>query len=329
MIAIPIKKVKNVISGLNVKLSQHITTIKEDLASLLVAPVIDPTKTYNNRQLKKNSKDIAHFNIVQSSLDQIVYVQHLFDNLERIVVAQPQVLKDFKKEFNDIIDSDEIEVGFKDVLIEKMGYSNLRSVFYPEYFSGIGIKSCVYCNSQLAVVSNRSSAHFEVDHNLSKAKYPCFSISLFNLYPICGSCNKRKSKNDIDFKLYADDADACTVSNFSFEIDKISLAKYLVNNDIMLLDIKFKEKLNLRFDKTFKIQGIYNTQKDLAEELIEKARIYNDAYKKTLVKSFGRLYTKSALGNRLLIGNYCEEKELHNRPMAKFTQDVAKQLKLI
>lgn len=329
MIAIPIDKVENVISELNAKLSQHIIQIERELKSLLFEPIKDVTKTYGKRELSKLSKDINYFTTVQKSVDQVTYVKHLFDNLESIVLAKPDVLAIFKKEFDDIIDKDKIAVEFKDILIEKMDYSKLRGIFYPEYFSGIGIKSCVYCNSQLAVVSNKSSAHFEVDHNLSKSKYPCFSISLFNLYPICGSCNKRKSKNDIDFKLYSVDTVAYTTSNFSFELDKISLAKYLTNNDITLLKIKFKDKQSLGFDKTFKIEGIYNTQKDLAEELIEKVKIYNNAYKKSLVTSFGRLYTKSGLGNRLLIGNYCEENQIHNRPMSKFTQDVARQLKLI
>lgn len=40
------------------------------------------------------------------------------------------------------------------------------------------------------------------------------------------------------------------------------------------------------FQDTFDIEGIYETQKDLVEELIVKARVYNAAYRKGLVNSF-------------------------------------------
>ena len=35
------------------------------------------------------------------------------------------------------------------------------------------------------------------------------------------------------------------------------------------------------------------------------------------------------MAERLLVGNYTRSKDIHKRPMTKFTQDIAKQLKLI
>ena len=67
----------------------------------------------------------------------------------------------------------------------------------------------------------------------------------------------------------------------------------------------------------------------MVEELIIKARIYNAPYKKVLIDAFPKLFTNASLSNRILIGNYTEPENIHKRPMAKFTQDIAKQLKLI
>ena len=65
------------------------------------------------------------------------------------------------------------------------------------------------------------------------------------------------------------------------------------------------------------------------EELILKAEIYTKSYKETLVNSFGKIFSNVSITNRIIIGNYSAEDEIHNRPMAKFTQDIAKQLGLI
>jgi len=81
--------------------------------------------------------------------------------------------------------------------------------------------------------------------------------------------------------------------------------------------------------QVFNIQEIYETQKDIAEELILKAEIYTDKYKENLKKQFKGLFPNEEILNRLLISNYSTEEELHKRPMAKFTMDIAKQVGLI
>ena len=80
---------------------------------------------------------------------------------------------------------------------------------------------------------------------------------------------------------------------------------------------------------TFDIRGIYETQIDLVEEIILKARIYNDTYKATLLKEFPKLFTKSSLSDRVLLGTYADEEDIHKRPMTKFIQDIAKSLSKI
>jgi hypothetical protein len=83
------------------------------------------------------------------------------------------------------------------------------------------------------------------------------------------------------------------------------------------------------FQETFDIKGIYETQKDIVEELILKALIYTPNYKKTLIENFPKIFNDVNLSNRLIVGNYVQSDEIHRRPMAKFIQDIAKQIKLI
>lgn len=64
-------------------------------------------------------------------------------------------------------------------------------------------------------------------------------------------------------------------------------------------------------------------------ELIQKKEIYTESYKQHLAKQFKDLFKDESIINRLIIGNYDTVEDIHKRPMAKFTQDIARQLNLI
>ena len=272
-----------------------------------------------------------------SDPDEIKYLDLLVQDYEKIVFANPDKLDYYKDEFDKIITGTRMILNhkpFKDKVVEYMGYKTLRNSFYPKFFDQIGIKTCIYCNSQSAISVRKSNgkitARFEVDHYYPKSHYPCLSTSFFNLYPSCGECNGRKSKNLVEFKLYTADPKETNSSVFSFELDKASLVKYKVNGNQENLKIRFIEPLNTGFNKSFAITGIYNTQKDLTEELVIKSMIYTEKYKESLRTSFKKLYKhKVGMSNRLIIGNYTDIKDIHKRPMAKFTQDISRQLGLI
>ena len=136
------------------------------------------------------------------------------------------------------------------------------------------------------------------------------------------------------FNLYSDSVDS---SVYSFSLDKFSKAKYLLSKDLNDLKILFndpdKEYTDQEclgsFEDTFHISGIYNTQKDIAEEIVLKSLIYNKAYKKQLKGSFPDVFSDASLSNRIILGNYTEPEEIHKRPMSKFMQDIARDVGLI
>ncbi len=267
--------------------------------------------------------------------NQKAYLTKLIANFETIVKATPKKIEEYKANgLGAIPESWSKKKGnqksFKDGLIKALDYSGLRSSFYPKYFQKIGIKACVFCNSQLTICAESEgtvSAKFQVDHYLDKASYPCFSISFFNLYPACASCNNIKGNKEVKFDLYSEDW-TTTKSEFNFNFRAGSVAKYLDSRNIEDIVLEFTEP-NGDFQKTFDIKGIYDTQKDIAEELILKSKIYSKAYQNSLIKSFPAIFTNASLNNRIFIGNYCKENEIHKRPMSKFMQDLAKDLDLI
>ena len=232
----------------------------------------------------------------------------------------------------------QVKSDIKNKILIKLGYKGLRNSFYPKYFKAIGIKACVYCNSQLTISATKNSkkefsAKFDVDHYHSKDEYPFLSISLFNLYPACASCNRLKSTKPIDFDLYSDDVSKVKKSNYKFKLDSNAKAKYLTTKDSKDIEFSFIEppyKAGItKFNDLFHIEGIYKTQLDLIEELIIKSQIYNSSYLKTLQDNFSKLNLHPELFKRTLVGNYTEDKDIHKRPMSKLVMDIARELELI
>lgn len=221
----------------------------------------------------------------------------------------------------------------KQFIIDKLGYKGLRGSFYPKYFNEIGIKACVFCNSALTVSVEKStaqySARFDVDHYQPKDEFPFLSIFLFNLYPVCAPCNRRKGKSTkVKFNLYSDDLKETKSSQFQFKLDAGAKSKYLLTKDLNYLDFNF-EPINSSLQTALRIKEIYETQKDIIEELIVKKLMYDKNNQRILQNSFSKLNLHPDLYLRSLVGNYTKEHEIHKRPMSKFMQDIARDLGII
>lgn len=167
------------------------------------------------------------------------------------------------------------------------------------------------------------TAKYQLDHYYPTDKYPYLSISFFNLYPVCASCNLSKSSNKLNFELYED----IRSNNFSFKLDKGSLVKFLITRNKSDLKIEFKGDKD--YENMFSINALYSTQDDIAEEIIIKNQIYNKIYRKQLRDEFSRNGISDSLVNRFILGNYVEIEEIHQRPMSKYMQDIGKDIGLI
>lgn len=295
--------------------------------------------------------------ILNGHLNFQAYVKKIEDEFSTINCLKPSNVYSVKNAFNQIVQEEDlntkfivqkqkndgsvvdVEIEFYKLVVEAMRYDELRSFDFIFILKNIGIKSCVYCNAQLTIITeknsqnNKSYARLELDHFYPKSKYPFLCLNIYNLYPTCGSCNRIKSKNDAKFILYTEDSN--DIELLKFKLSKSSVVKYLTNRNIE--DISFKlithpnaiNDIVADHDEMFCIQGIYDTQKDIIEELIHKKEAYTEAYKKHLVDDFKGLFPDQAIINRLLVGNYDKPEDIHKRPMSKFMQDIARDLHLI
>lgn len=321
-----------------------------------ISPELIKSVTDFYSDLFANNPDFA---TVQSNLDVLIkkysklrsrskkkYLELLKSNLPEIVNATPSKISYWKSEFDKIIFPEKIVKEFHEDIVLALNYQKLRALPILPLYRDLKVNSCIYCNAQLNVVLDISfyknrpkkgqvkerKATFELDHFDAKSKYPFLAISFFNLIPCCSSCNKSKLVTDALFYLYTE---TDNLDVFEFQIEKKSLLKYWRTKDLNDIKIEFKSlvadpSILNNHKKIFKTEELYDTQKDVAEELIHKRFAYNRAYKMYLEKDYKqKLFSDQAIVNRLIIGNYDKPDEVHKRPLSKFTQDIAKQLKLI
>lgn len=241
------------------------------------------------------------------------------------------------------------EAPFWQYIVNAMRYKEVRSNDILPILQQSGIKACVYCNAQLTVVVDKNTKRtkkkgcFDLDHFYPKSLYPFLCTSFFNLLPVCANCNRAKSDGVVPnwtdrFEFYVQQGQAINLSPFTFRLRHSSLLSYLAPRGTSCaedLEIEFlptdmaDEDFCIEHNKMFHITALYDTQKDLAAELIEKKIMYSKAYKARLVDSFAKLFPSSAMIDRLLLGTYPDPADIHLRPLTKFTQDIARQIKLI
>ncbi|NQY29674.1 MAG: hypothetical protein HRT69_09395 [Flavobacteriaceae bacterium] len=283
----------------------------------------------------------------------IKYLQLLIDNYDEIQIATPKEMVKWIKDFEDVLHVGEIsekaknkKKKFWEEIVQALRYNDLQKIEYPNYLRKENIKTCVYCNAQSCLVvqpqyydSKKKSKikitrpRFEIDHYYPKSKYPYFGTSFFNLYPSCSSCNNVKRESKALFELYTEDDD---LEVFNFRIDDLDLIdKHLKLNKrnknikVFLEPIDMDFRLLNNHNKLFSVQAIIDENADIVEELFLKSKLYSTAYKNSLVSGLGKIFNDTSIIDRLIIGNYSKPEDIHKRPMAKFTQDIARQLNLI
>ncbi len=292
------------------------------------------------------------------------YVDTIIQHYEDIIKATPDIIENhvnrwFERfEGLDLSQIITINIGepdenqkvvnkrFHQWVVDSLGYVEVQEQIFPKYVKKMGIKSCVYCNAQYAVATKKGKtaqgkmyrSNYTLDHFFPKSKYPYLATSFFNLYPACSTCNQTKSDKAPLFKLYVKPSDDVVLRNpFRFQLDKHSFVKYSMTGDADDLVLKFESQVGLpagsvdaaRYEEYFHVEKLYANYCDTVEEVIWKYRMYNKAGRQALIDGFSDILPHRTDWNRFVLGNYDQEKDILNRPLAKLVQDVAKQLGIL
>lgn len=183
----------------------------------------------------------------------------------------------------------------------------------------LGLTVCPYCNrTYIHSIDEKKARVCQIDHFFNKKDYPYLALSFYNLIPSCYACNHTKSTRSIGLSPY--EITNSNIVAFSYNHTSIS------NIEVTLSTENEEMKTNI---KELGLDSLYKNHNDYVGELIDKRRIYSDAYLKELEANFGdRVESREKL-LRLIAGNYIEEEALKKRPPAKMTRDIMMQLGFI
>lgn len=182
-----------------------------------------------------------------------------------------------------------------------------------------GFTVCPYCNRDYINSRGKTAAGAQLDHFYSKSKYPVFAVSLYNLIPVCGNCNRIKSDHNITIASPFDhNIDWENDISFSFDLHKIEGEKIIIQAE--------KELENNV--KIMKLKEAYQIHTKEIRELIEKSTVYN----KSQIAEMKKVLHKTGLTEEqikaAIFGNRITCEEMHIRPLGKMTHDLHKILKI-
>lgn len=262
------------------------------------------------------------------------YIKAIIADYQHILSADDAEMNALILKFRGIIHEGNITEKFWKAIVKAMQYKALRGKEMLQFLQKSNIKTCVYCHSQLTLVVNKTKTTLkgllQLDHKHPKSKYPFLCTSFYNLYPICSNCNMSKSDDPTDFNFYCKDDQ---LDLLTFGVKSSSVLQYERSGnleDLVIIIKQLDQTIDLKeYHKMFNVKNIYENQTDIVQELIEKKQVYNDPYNQTLINNFNKLFSDQSMIKRLIIGNYDRPEDMLQRPMAKFTQEIARDLKLI
>ena len=349
-------------------INSNIEAIVEEYTDKLLKKTAIKSKNLNTDKLdriSKKLKDLSMKLVTEERSEYKKYVENIKKELPKIIKLKPSEFDSFKdKHFNNLtseqlcnkvpdLTEEQIKEAveqlpqeisdmkesfnfgakkFYELIVEAMCYNDVQKTEIRPYKKRMGLNTCVYCNASYAVATDDRKATFQVDHYLPKSKYPFLCISFFNLYPACMHCNQIKSDSrTYKFCLYTEDPNE--LDPFKFSIDDKSIIKYMLFNNTDLLKVNLKSDTLTKEAKEhfdfFRLGGLYSQFSDEIEEIVWKAKIYNESYRNQLLAAYNKNFPFNIHAfKRFYLGFYPDAKDVHKRPLTLLKQSIAKELGL-
>lgn len=199
------------------------------------------------------------------------------------------------------------------------------------------IKTCVYCNAQYAITTDKFKdvdgkskrvGTYQFDHFYPESKYPYLCTSFFNLHPSCPTCNDSKLQRLSFFNLYTEDVSAQDVFTFQLTPDK-KIDDYM-KDDMDQLGVSLHSndaRLLANHKRLFHINEIYSQHTDVLQRLVVTLKNNRPEYRQSLKDSLTELFPNGVEDPQyFFFGYYMKSDLIHCQPLSKMVQDVVMQL---
>lgn len=197
-----------------------------------------------------------------------------------------------------------------------------------QFIEKLGVKICPYCGQQyFGLVPDKDTKEYKIseatlDHFLSKKKYPYLALNIYNLIPVCKTCNSTYKNQHSEVFLHP--FFESLQDNINFNLNNLTIPNFLLNKDI---DVHIKNvsesNIHQRVDDQIdrlRLKDRYKYYQDIIKSLIYKRIAFNHPY-------------VQQLSNLLKLANINIEQMLlqqdifgEDEPFMKFKSDIWKQI---
>ncbi|MBO1515173.1 HNH endonuclease domain-containing protein [Metabacillus bambusae] len=277
-------------------------------------------------------KDLYHYIKLKAQIivDEERYNEKVYYEMVRILKTN---YPKRKKEINEVFPKDrhlkasECKAAFRELRRCDITMDNFKQhkIFGKEwndyaFIMESGLRVCPYCNRQYItpIYSDNGKMRADIDHFLPKSKFPYFSMSLYNLVPVCKSCNQ-SLKGDREFSFDS-------ISPYEDHIsDYFKFRANIRNYEITIKILGTNPEIMKHID-IFKIETLYNYHRGQVKEMITKRISYPDEYIQRLYKDNAHYFNSVNDVKQLIIGFIDDKSKLNDEAFLKLRRDLAEQL---
>lgn len=181
----------------------------------------------------------------------------------------------------------------------------------------LNLSVCPYCNREYINSRADNCSGAQLDHFYSKSDYPIFSLSLYNLVPVCGNCNRIKNNKKCDF-----------ASPFDEDIEWDSEYKFTFpNNGSSINEIKIDAEKNEQIKnniKEMKIEESYQIHIKDVNELQKKIQEYSGTQIQEIIEIFDNKNISESYLKKMIFGQKIDSNNIKKISLGRMMKDLYK-----
>ena len=192
----------------------------------------------------------------------------------------------------------------------------------------LDIKVCPYCGQQyFGLIPDKENNNYKIseatlDHFLPKNEYPYLALNIYNLIPVCNTCNSTY-KNQHD-EIFLHPFFESLQDNIIFYLDNNSIPNFLFNRNIDInIENVCEDNIYMRVDnqiERLRLKDRYKYYQDIIKSLLYKRIAFNHPY----VQQLSKLLQLSNINIEQMLLQ--QDIFSDNEPFLKFKSDIWKQI---
>ena len=210
-------------------------------------------------------------------------------------------------------------------------YDGLNTNWRHEILCAMDVPVCPYCNMNYTInyeLDDVERSTADVDHFYLKSQNPEYALCLYNFIPACPVCNSRfKGNKTMRRSSHIYPFEESYRGKARFEIKNVVEMELHANNTakIQLTYDPVQEEKVKNSEEIFKNSERYEQLHGIAEEMLEKVRVYTEDYGMELRSNFSEIVGQISVKD-LVFGQKLDESEYARVSLGKFRMDLLQQL---